>query len=54
MSVNNLNGAHPELGEKKKTLRMKEAKTYASTIANPGPAYVVFFLFQSAIYYMIL
>jgi len=32
------NGAHPELGEKEQTLTMKEAKTYASTIANPGPA----------------
>ena len=33
------NGAHPELGEKE-PLTMKEAKTYRSTIANPGPAYV--------------
>ena len=34
------NGAHPELGEKEPTLRMKEAKTNRSTIANPAPAYV--------------
>ena len=37
------NGAHPELGEKEQTSTMKEVKTYASTIANPGPAYVFSF-----------
>ena len=34
------NGVHPELGEIEPTLTMKEPKTYRSTIANPGPAYV--------------
>ena len=33
------NSVHPELGEKEPTLMMK-SKTYKSTIANPGPAYV--------------
>ena len=33
------NGVHPELGEKESTMTTK-SKTYGSTIANPGPAYV--------------
>lgn len=34
------NSVHPGLGEKEPTLIMKETKTYKSTIANPGLAYV--------------
>lgn len=47
------NGAHrdPELGEKEPTLTIKEAKTYASTIANPGPAYVFPFPVTNLSYY---
>ena len=44
------NGTHPELGEKEPTLKIKEAMTYRSTIANPAPAYVFllgFFPFRS-------
>ena len=44
------NGVHPAQGEKEPTMTMKEAKTYGSTIANPGPAYV--FPFQSPTYDM--
>jgi GPR1/FUN34/yaaH family len=42
------NGVHPELGDNELMLRTKEAKTYRSTIANPGPAYV----FNFPIYHM--
>lgn len=39
-SMSGNNSVHPGLGEKEPTLIMKETKTYKSTIANPGLAYV--------------